>query len=62
MSSQAFFGTGFSLGVFVATALLAMFWCKGVDVETSRCIWFLFGVSLAGLIAGLSCADSGRGK
>lgn len=63
MSAPAIFGTGFSLGVFVATALLTLFWCKGDDVETSRCIWFLFGVAVAGLVAGVASADSAeKGK
>ncbi len=61
MSAPAIFGTGFSLGVFVATALLTLFWCKGDDVETSRCIWFLFGVAVAGLVAGVASADSEKG-
>jgi hypothetical protein len=63
MSAPALFGTGFSLGVFVATALLTLFWCKGDDVATSRCVWFLFGIAVAGLVAGVASADSAeKGK
>ena len=59
MSDVGFFGTGFCMGLGVATLVVGACWGNGNDAVTGRWICFLLGIAAAGVFAGWasSCSD-----